>query len=429
MSVAVSGSPSTPALYVNGLTFAPAGFQYQPDHVHTVAYQARLELYHAHFTGHRRGEISNFAESAGHEYRKTGAELDRDLRQLAGLGAELYEQLFRTGDEQTRLLHVLRGEAGLWDRPPVLQIASPAGELIPVPWACLYDLPMSGDPREYEPCPSIAEFGPAGRGGAPASAPVPARCPYEDQHWDNGQWKLNQLCPWGFWGLSAIIEHPPSQETRDLAGRVRPDAGPLAILAGYDTRLDPALRIRHLDNLAGTHGPGMLRPFLEGCRDVQAALGLDRMDVVYLYCHIIDDPNWPDRQVPAIQLGAEQVNAKDIRGWARYSRGHPWSRRHPLVILNGCGSAARPPGSLSNLVEAFTDGAGASGVIGTEITIEQGLGGWAMELFLSALRDQPVGAAIRSMRWGMLAHGNLIGLAYTPYCLAGLAINPQRESA
>jgi len=68
-------------------------------------------------------------------------------------------------------------------------------------------------------------------------------------------------------------------------------------------------------------------------------------------------------------------------------------------------------------------------VIGTEITIEQGLGGWAMELFLSALRDQPVGAAIRSMRWAMLARGNLIGLAYTPYCLAGLAINPQRESA
>jgi len=311
----------------------------------------------------------------------------------------------------------------------VLQIASPAGELIPVPWACLYDLPMSGDPREYEPCPSIAEFGPAGHNDAPAPAPAPARCPYEDQHWDNGQWKLNQLCPWGFWGLSAIIEHPPSQETRDLAGRIRPDAGPLAILAGYDTRLDPALRIRHLDNLAGTHGPGMLRPFLAGRSDVQAALGLDRMDVVYLYCHIIDDPNWPDRQVPAIQLGAEQVNAKDIRGWARYSRGHPWSRRHPLVILNGCGSAARPPGSLSNLVEAFTDGAGASGVIGTEITIEQGLGGWAMELFLSALRDQPVGAAIRSMRWGMLAYGNLIGLAYTPYCLAGLAINPQRESA
>ncbi|HEV8222564.1 MAG TPA: hypothetical protein VGQ05_20020 [Streptosporangiaceae bacterium] len=73
-------------------------------------------------------------------------------------------------------------------------------------------------------------------------------------------------------------------------------------------------------------------------------------------------------------------------------------------------------------------------MIGTEITIEQGLGGWAMELFLSALRDRPVGAAIRSMRWGMLAHGNLIGLAYTPYCLAGLAINPlatnpQGESA
>jgi hypothetical protein len=425
MSVTVSGDIGRPALYVNGLTFAPAGYRYQPDNVHTLAYQARLELYHAHFTGHRLGETSNFAETAGHAYGKTAAGLDRDLRQLAGLGAELYEQLFRSGDEQTRLLHVLRGEAGLWDRPPVLQIASPASELVPLPWACLYDLPMSGDPREYEPCPSLAEYGPGSHSTPGPARPVPARCPYEDDHWDGHQWKLNQLCPWGFWGLSAIIEHPPSQETRDLAAQIRKGAGPLAILAGYDTQLDSALRTRHLDNLAGIHGPGMLRPFLEGRRDVQAALGLDQMDVVYLYCHIVDDPNWPGRQVPAIQLGTEQVNGKDIRGWTRISRGHPWSRRHPLVILNGCGSVARAPGSLSNLVEAFTDGAGASGVIGTEITIEQGLGGWAMELFLAALRDQPAGAAIRSMRWGMLAHGNLIGLAYTPYCLAGLAIDPQ----
>ena len=28
---------------------------------------------------------------------------------------------------------------------------------------------------------------------------------------ENGQWKLNQLCPWGFWGLSAIIEHRPAR--------------------------------------------------------------------------------------------------------------------------------------------------------------------------------------------------------------------------
>src|SRR5205814_8358933 len=138
-----------------------------------------------------RGEIGNFAETAGHAYQKTAEELDHDLRQLAGLGAELYEQLFRSGDDQARLLHILRGEAGLWGRPPVLQIASPAGELVPVPWACLYDLPMSGDQREYEPCPSIAEFGPASHGshgdpGAPPGRHIPARCPYEDQHWDNG---------------------------------------------------------------------------------------------------------------------------------------------------------------------------------------------------------------------------------------------------
>jgi hypothetical protein len=52
-----------------------------------------------------------------------------------------------------------------------------------------------------------------------------------------------------------------------------------------------------------------------------------------------------------------------------------------------------------------------------------------MEVFLSVLRDRPVGEALRSTRWEMFRGGNLIGLAYTPYCLAGLTVSPQGEDA
>ena len=52
-----------------------------------------------------------------------------------------------------------------------------------------------------------------------------------------------------------------------------------------------------------------------------------------------------------------------------------------------------------------------------------------MELFLSALRAYPVGMALRSVRWRMFSSGNLMGLAYTPYCLAGLTLvsRPEEE--
>ena len=145
----------------------------------------------------------------------------------------------------------------------------------------------------------------------------------------------------------------------------------------------------------------------------------------YLYCHVIDDPTQPDQRIPAIQFGEGRVTRQDIDNWidTDWPDSH-WSTRHPLVILNGCGSVQKGPDSLANLVDAFVSEAGASGVIGTETAIEQGLGGWAMELFLCALRNQPVGEALRSMRWQMFRGGNLIGLAYTPYCLAGLTLSP-----
>ena len=84
---------------------------------------------------------------------------------------------------------------------------------------------------------------------AEAAAQPPARCPYEAKHKE-----LNQLCPWGFWGLSAIIEHPPSVESRDLEdaqGRRRTPA----ILMSYDTKLDAALRASHIDALRAQQGP------------------------------------------------------------------------------------------------------------------------------------------------------------------------------
>ena len=406
MSIIVPGA--VPAVYVNGLDYAPQEFSHSATMVEDAAVAARDELYYAHFTvtgtGRKAGEVSRYTEGRERGYEKSPGDLEEDMRNLARCGADVFEQLFPDENIAARI----RAEAVAYGRPPILQVVSLGRELLSIPWASIYDLRLSGDPSEYEPCRSIADFGPGGSGGQP-----PARCPYEAKHKD-----LNQLCPWGFWGLSAIIEHPPSVESRDLEAHTGPASGPPAILMSYDTKLDAALRASHIDALRAQQGPALAEPQLTSRAAVQGALMTDPMDVLYFYCHIADDRTRPGQHVPAIGLGGDQVTGKDISGWGRASR----SARHPFVILNGCHSVEVGPEALYNLVNPFVTWVKACGLIGTEVTIEQGLGGWAMELFLSELRHHPVGIALRSARWQMFRRGNMMGLAYTPYCLAGLTL-------
>jgi hypothetical protein len=100
-----------------------------------------------------------------------------------------------------------------------------------------------------------------------------------------------------------------------------------------------------------------------------------------------------------------------------------WEERHPVVVLNGCHTAEILPETLADFVDAFTTSAGAAGVVGTEVTLDQALAGTAMEPFLAALHGgATVGQAMRHMRWELLRRGNVMGLAYSPYCAATLTL-------
>jgi hypothetical protein len=82
-----------------------------------------------------------------------------------------------------------------------------------------------------------------------------------------------------------------------------------------------------------------------------------------------------------------------------------------------------------NFVSTFV-GARASGVIGTEISIDQRVASPAMSSFLELFeRGESAGHALRSMRWKLLMLGNVMGLSYTPYCSASLRLRlPQSAS-
>ena len=81
--------------------------------------------------------------------------------------------------------------------------------------------------------------------------------------------------------------------------------------------------------------------------------------------------------------------------------------------------------TLNGFVPAFIHNARAAGVVGTEITVEQGFACLVGEQLLPLLAaGQGVGEALRSVRWDLLRLGNVLGLAYTPFCLANLTLRP-----
>ena len=417
-SIMVADRDDSPAVLVNGTSFAPNAITVDRNAVDTAARSAREQLFYAHFMPVNGGLRSRFSAS----YGKPHDELIDDLRVLANLGARLYDNLF---DEAFLTMSgQLRAEAAGRGRPPILQVVGLSEQTMAIPWALVYDLPVGGNPSDYVPCPSIREFGPAAAKADERAGGVPAWCPYEASHRDQG----NQLCPWGFWGLSAIMEHPPHVTGRDLEQVVGDASQPTTVLVADDSGLEAKITREHVKALTTSLGPAFWHPDIADPKDLRRELAGETMDVVYLYCHCDYDLASPSYGYDLrLRLGTAAFTPADVNMWTRippWPRPH-WPTRHPLVVINGCHTAEMVTGTLTSFVRSFANRAAAAGVIGTETTLEQGLAGWAGELFLTAMvNGATVGEALRATRWTMFRRGNVMGLAYTPYCLAGLSLRP-----
>jgi hypothetical protein len=69
-------------------------------------------------------------------------------------------------------------------------------------------------------------------------------------------------------------------------------------------------------------------------------------------------------------------------------------------------------------------------VIGTEVSIHQQIANDAAQEFFRQIRgvNATVGSSIQRMRRALLAKGNVLGLAYTAYCVESLAVQPTVQS-
>ncbi|SFR25383.1 hypothetical protein SAMN04488564_108348 [Lentzea waywayandensis] len=296
-----------------------------------------------------------------------------DLAFLARQGSAVYSRLF--GD--LGLADAVRRAARVTGRPAGLMVASPGTGS--VPWPMIYDLPFEDGPHRL--CASVGQFGPFGAGGE-----VPAHCPVADH-------SGNVLCPFGFWGLSSVLEHPAGP----LVARVSPRPWPFEMTMAVDAGMDRGLTDRHVTELMSQISPESVSSAYVTPAELGRVLAGESMDVVHLH------------------FREGFLDAEEIARWDRegvWPRPH-WPVRKPLVVGTS---------PMAGLVSSFVEH-GASGVISPEVAVPQDMAGWVTGMVLSRLASGlSAGEALRQVRWEMLSRGNVMGLAYALYGSADLRV-------
>jgi hypothetical protein len=301
------------------------------------------------------------------------------------------------------------------------------------PWAMIYDYDLPGPQNEYRFCDIMGKWTDEGiRNGS-----ADRGCPEQKSHGDN------TLCPYGFWGLKHIIEQPASVITdssnaSDATSQITiHNSLDLAVGLTRDQQLDARALEGHVKKLSAIPGLRLAPPSpADNSASLQAMLRTPQL--LYFLCHVEGNPQSDETFLsigPHDGLPDHRISVYTLNGWITKA-GAPiidlawWRARRPLVFINGCRSANLTPGQMVSFVTAFT-GAGASGVIGTEVNVTLPIAiEFAERVFErinqpaapGAAQRVPIGEAIRQVRWDLANKGNLLGLAYTPYCLADLQL-------
>ncbi len=351
--------------------------------------------------------------------------LGHDLGELARWGCRFYVQLLTRFSGRRPDGTPVSGPdlLGRLTEPARLQLVTRTtiGQVLPV--AFVYDYPLDADAPGYALCQAYEHN--ARAGAALLDTPCfHGLCPQRTV--------LDLVCPGGFWGFRHVIGQPRSIEPTPSAGAERPlapvPAGRVRVVAGLSR--DEAFRLRD-GHVAG------LRRQLAGADWVQetavprlmAALAPPAPEphLVYLYCH-----GGVDRDVAWLEIGAPQdADRGHLEASTFLMYRVRWAGVHPLVLVNGCSTAALAPGTPFGLVEPLVRLVGAAGVLGTEVAIPEELAcAFAEEVVPRFVRDgERIGDAIRAGRLALLARGDPCGLAYLPFVSDDLGLTVHRPAA
>ena len=382
----------------------------------------------------RTGKNPQYQFNIGPANLNAGTEpiLKEALKKLAVTGRDLYAAIFdqATRDKLRKTLAPERRE---------IHVAHVLLENV-IPWSAIYD-------EEYDPIREIDEKNvrvahdvclaalPSKDGSLPAQqcGSLPA-CPLHasriEKRQQSGEPPLLRdtvVCPLHFWGFKHIIEIPPQQVKAGKDAFPQRDkvvaGATVQMVAGLNAALPSASQhATELDALARSSGTAAWKSKLYHRDQIRGALNDPDLDFIYFYCHARGGRNEPVK-LPVLEFrdqppGSTALTMKS----ADLGTGTMWSH-HPLLFLNGCGTAGFSTDALSPFITAAVQDRGAAGAIGTEIPVWEYLAGdFSLRFAASFLKGVPAGEAMLLTRRALLAEYNPLGLIYTLYAVAGLTL-------
>jgi hypothetical protein len=348
-------------------------------------------------------------------YRYNGAEgfdqLARDLVALAkvgfGIWASVAGRLALDEDGSPFAREKLQAHM----RPPGgrVQLALKRSSRHALPVALFYDHPLDDQlPTEsLRLCPAFT--------AAPHADPLQTPCFQGDAGCPRCD-DMTVVCPSGFWGFRHTIGIPVTMAAKGGDAPVHLAHGPPRFAALVWAESDFTKRDDHLRTLSALYGNGY-----DEARTREKALRLlksDEANVLYFYCHGGVDNNGN----PLLRVGNLQDPAIAVSNFAGYQI--LWKRNHPLVFINGCHTVDVEPARALHFVDELVRNVGAAGVIGTEVTIFEGLAVSFASRFFEHLRDADLGEAMRRARLELLGQQrNPLGLLYVAYAMSSLRMS------
>ncbi|MGH2939978.1 MAG: hypothetical protein ACRDPE_17850 [Solirubrobacterales bacterium] len=371
----------------------------------TAMTEMRANLFDVHAKRTKEGRVNRLRP----DNSKGPDELRDDLTRMAVAGADYWTALSNFGEHA--LVVAQDGDS------KTIQVARVPSSVFVFPWAAVYDLPLGMPEDGYSYCPLLEEWD----GSSPFVDPAVDACPHREEH----HHRENVICPFGFWGFRYAIEEPASTDNAAAPLSINASTPPSMVVA-KSLRLDPTETEDHLDTLAECL-PGCKPQPADSRKEVGEYLAEAKLGLAYFYCH---GRAATETTKACIEVGEEdRIEPRQIVTWNRVAWDDVpdhWTETRPLVFLNGCHTTDLLPQTPVNFVDTFSQ-VGASGVVGTEITLAQEMASEGGEVFFRLLAGTPqmgVGEALRRTRVHFLGKGNMLGLAYTAYCRAELALTP-----
>ena len=354
----------------------------------------------------------------------THEQLEAALLRLAPAGWQLYDAVV-PGDDREAVERALRDDGEI-------EVAHLVLEKV-IPWAAMYNrfydterTEKDGRPVRFAACTAALR---GGRLDTSAQCRHVEECLLHDRNRETGDavyMDETVACPLRFWGFRHVIEVPPQQGRGKAPPPVRDEVhaaqrprvtvgmhGGLPLCVSHREALEALVTQADVDSELS--GPVFAR---DGLLDL---LNAEQPDLVYLYCHA-EGGEGTGIARPALRLRHPDQGAKEGRVHAEHLAGKAWQHA-PLVVLNGCRTAAYRPDALSPFIDRLTADRHASGVLGTEVAVWEQLAGEVGLRFVAAfVTGAAAGEALRDVRRELLCKGNPLGLAYTLYAVAELRL-------